>query len=413
MTPTSTGSWRPCATCTIAAWPTKSCEPSTCGSADVDRLRDLDRLKDEFLATVSHELRTPLTSIAGMTEMLLGEEDRFSAEETRYLLGRIDANVNDMTAMVERILDYSRLQAGRVVVRAEVLDLAVVVSDLVDKMQATLQRHVVELAVPSLLVRADADALANVLRNLLQNAAKYSPPVSRVEVGARADGDDVVAWVRDEGIGIAVEDRSKIFRHFYQAGDRHRWRRHRPQHRPPIRAAQPRTAVAREHAGRGVDVLLLAAVFGFGRVVRRSVNRERSRGLWTTDCAASSSEPVRGPRRRGRVGFTACDHRGVAIATVPARPVDTPRFPPRALMVGAGVLLLLLVVVVGLELQSMRGPVSVDAAASSEIAQHRVTGGYVAAQGSGRRSSWGTRSPSWSGWPRSRCGRWFDETGAA
>jgi PAS domain S-box-containing protein len=187
-----------------------------------DRLRDVDRLKDEFLATVSHELRTPLTSIAGMTEMLLTADGRFSEEETRYLLERIDANAGDMTAMIERILDYSRLQAGQVALRIEVLDLASLVTGLVDRMGETLERHLVEVHVAPLPVRADSHAVSNVLRNLLQNAVKYSPPVTRIEVGARPEGDKVVVWVRDEGIGIAPEEQSKIFRHFYQAGDRHR-----------------------------------------------------------------------------------------------------------------------------------------------------------------------------------------------
>ncbi len=189
---------------------------------DADRLRDVDKLKDEFLATVSHELRTPLTSIAGLTELLLNDHGRLPAAESHHVLERISANATEMTSMVERVLDYSRLQAGRVELRIEPLDLSAVVASLVDRMAETLKGHVVAIAVPPLAVRADAGALTTVLRNLLLNASKYSPAGTRIEIGARANGDEVVVWVRDQGIGIAPADQSKIFQHFYQAGPYHR-----------------------------------------------------------------------------------------------------------------------------------------------------------------------------------------------
>jgi PAS domain S-box-containing protein len=185
--------------------------------AAAEQLRAADRLKDEFLATVSHELRTPLTSIIGFSDVLL-RHDAGDPALQRRLLDRVAANAEEMHAMVEQILDVSKLEAGRVLVDPRPVRLAGYVTDCLDTLADRLAGHDTEIDVPAdLTVVTDTDALSHVLRNLVTNAAKFSPPGSKISVRAERAGPEVVISVADEGPGIAPEDHNRVFERFFQA----------------------------------------------------------------------------------------------------------------------------------------------------------------------------------------------------
>jgi PAS domain S-box-containing protein len=185
--------------------------------AEADQLRDMDRLKDQFLATLSHELRTPLTSVRGFSEVLLRRSEQLDPSTRDELLGRIHANAVEMEDMVQQLLDFSRLQARRVEVMLEPLDVADAVESIVDRLAHHLGRHEVVVAIEPCQAMADRRAVDHVLRNLLTNAARYSDEGTTIEVtGGLADGEVHVA-VRDEGIGIALEEQSAVFQSFYQS----------------------------------------------------------------------------------------------------------------------------------------------------------------------------------------------------
>jgi PAS domain S-box-containing protein len=183
-----------------------------------ERLRELDKLKDEFLSTVSHELRTPLTSITGFARVLQrGEAD---AGMAATMLGRIAANAEEMAHMVEQLLDFSRLQAGRVSVQMRPVEVATAVRRSVDWLAHQLADRSVTVDVDaSLTALADEDALGHVLRNLLTNAAKYSHPGAAIRVSASVDQDEVAVAVADEGIGIPPELHELVFERFYRGPD--------------------------------------------------------------------------------------------------------------------------------------------------------------------------------------------------
>lgn len=186
-----------------------------------ERLRELDRLKDEFLSTVSHELRTPLTSITGFAGILQrGDAD---AGMAATMLSRIVANAEDMSHMVEQLLDFSRLQAGRVNVQLRPVELATAVRRSIEWLAHQLAEHEVAVDIdPGLVVKADPDALGHVFRNLLTNAAKYSPAGTAIHVTASpaVDNDsDVVVAIVDEGSGIPAEMHERIFERFYRGPD--------------------------------------------------------------------------------------------------------------------------------------------------------------------------------------------------
>lgn len=186
--------------------------------AAADRLRDLDQLKDEFLSTVSHELRTPLTSIVGFSRLLAaGEVDGALEGE---LLQRIAANAAEMEVMVEQLLDFSSLEAGKKMVYIEAVDVVAAATSAVDRLAHHLSGHETKLETPErLMAMADSEGLGHVLRNLLTNAAKYSEAGTTVTIRTELDGDRVLVSVQDEGAGISPEVRDRVFERFYRAPD--------------------------------------------------------------------------------------------------------------------------------------------------------------------------------------------------
>lgn len=184
---------------------------------EMGRLREADRLKDRFLATVSHELRTPLTAVRGFGSVLRQQWTRLGEPERDQLLDRIIANATSMETMIEQLLDFSRLQAGRVQVDLGPLDLGEVVDEMVDFLELQLSEHEVVVETNGLRVTGDRFAFGHVLRNLLTNAAKYSNVGTRIEVEAELAGDSVRLHVRDQGIGIAPEDQRRVFQSFFQS----------------------------------------------------------------------------------------------------------------------------------------------------------------------------------------------------
>lgn len=184
---------------------------------EMGRLREADRLKDLFLATVSHELRTPLTAVRGFGSVLRQQWSRLADPEREQLLDRIITNATSMETMIEQLLDFSRLQAGRVEVDLEPLELGEVVSEMVDSLDLHLDEHDVVVETNDLRVIGDRFAFGHVLRNLLTNAAKYSSTGTRITIEAEQLGDAVHLHVRDEGIGIAPEDQRRVFQSFFQS----------------------------------------------------------------------------------------------------------------------------------------------------------------------------------------------------
>jgi two-component system, OmpR family, phosphate regulon sensor histidine kinase PhoR len=179
-----------------------------------ERLRELDRLKDEFLATVSHEMRTPLTAISGFAELLWKSPDHQDRDEW---LKRVRANASAMGEMVEELLDYSRLEAGKVALQVRPLRLREAALRCIDLVGDALGQRRISLEIPDdLEVAADERALERIFANLLTNAAKYSPEGSVVRVAATVDNGMAVTSVKDAGEGISPAEQERVFERFYR-----------------------------------------------------------------------------------------------------------------------------------------------------------------------------------------------------
>ncbi|WP_026987779.1 sensor histidine kinase [Fodinicurvata fenggangensis] len=187
-----------------------------------ERLKELDRLKDDFLATVSHELRTPLTAIRSFGELLADNPDTDAEQRARFL-DIIVKESERLTRLINQILDLARMEAGRmdwemseVEPRTVVMDALAATAGLFDEREVTLEVEVPE-GLP--LLRVDRDRLMQVIVNLLSNAVKFCrSPDGEVSVQAALQGDSVVVSIRDNGPGITPEDHERIFERFQQAG---------------------------------------------------------------------------------------------------------------------------------------------------------------------------------------------------
>jgi signal transduction histidine kinase len=181
-------------------------------------LREVDRRKDEFLATLAHELRNPLAPIRQAAA--IGSAPRASAAQLRWSHGVIERQVRHMARLLDDLLDVSRITRGTLELRREWLDLRSVVDAAVETSKPAMDAkgHLLRVSVADDLPQINADGLrlAQVLANLLNNAAKYTDAGGRVELTVKREGDEVLIRVSDTGIGIEAEALPRIFQMFSQ-----------------------------------------------------------------------------------------------------------------------------------------------------------------------------------------------------
>jgi signal transduction histidine kinase len=204
-----------------------------------DRLKELDRLKSNFLATVSHELRTPLTSIIGYSEMLVEGLAGEMTPEQREFVQTIRDKGEQLLQLIKGLLDLSKLESGTMSLRKSQTDILGVLRDVSATVTPTARKKDVEIVVEVEnglpLIWADAERLRQVFLNLTENAIKFTPPKGRVTLSAKLTSVDaarpedaggvvilaarrtaVEFRVADTGIGIPENERSRVFDAFYQ-----------------------------------------------------------------------------------------------------------------------------------------------------------------------------------------------------
>lgn len=178
-----------------------------------EALREADRRKDEFLATLAHELRNPLAPIRNAVQILrLKDAPEAMHENARDM---IDRQARNLARLVDDLLDVSRVTLGRLLLQTKERELKQVIEDAVEASRPTIEasQHTLSIAFPNEPVWVDADPtrLPQVFINLLNNAAKYTPPGGHISLAAAREGDTVVVRVRDTGIGIAPEALPQVF----------------------------------------------------------------------------------------------------------------------------------------------------------------------------------------------------------
>jgi PAS domain S-box-containing protein len=182
-----------------------------------ERLRELDRLKDDFIGMFSHELRTPLASILGYAEILM--EDGVTGPEADHCVEVIDRNAKRLLRLAGDLQLLAQINSGQMPTQFRTADLADLAACAVEEMRPEAERKHIDLvlsatAVPHLAV--DPTRIAQLLGNLLSNALKFTPDGGKVEVGLGTEGDWAVLTVADTGMGIPAADRERIFERFFR-----------------------------------------------------------------------------------------------------------------------------------------------------------------------------------------------------
>lgn len=187
---------------------------------DVTREREIDRQKSEFVSVASHQLRTPLTSIKWFLEMMLDGDVGKVSKEQAELLNQVSQSTERMIDLVNKLLNISRIESGRVRVDPKPTDLNQLWDNVIFELTPLVKERSLEFKAkkPSLPpINTDAKLLREVMTNLLSNAIKYTPLKGKVALAAKAGAEEIEFSISDSGIGIPAKEQGKIFHKFFRA----------------------------------------------------------------------------------------------------------------------------------------------------------------------------------------------------
>jgi signal transduction histidine kinase len=174
-------------------------------------------LRDDFISVASHELRTPVTSLRVYTEVLQRQVIKRGDEATSRVLGKMNSQIDKLSLLIGDLLDVSKIESGTLALRLEAVDLVRLVEEVVETIQATADKHRIELkGQVTQPVRADRDRIGQVVSNLLTNAIKYSPQADCVLVRVGDKDGFATVDVEDFGIGMDKVHLNRIFDRFYR-----------------------------------------------------------------------------------------------------------------------------------------------------------------------------------------------------
>ncbi len=187
--------------------------------SDVTWRHEADQIRDRFLGVLSHELRTPVTSIYGGTQLLLGRGSKLDPATRNELLVNVAAEAERLQRMIENLVAMARIERGAELFGARPVLADRIIKQLVERERGLWPEVSIKLVAggPVQMVAADEDYLAQIMRNLLSNAAKYGGPGSNVEVSLEDGEGEVLVRVRDDGPGFDAADADRLFTLYYRA----------------------------------------------------------------------------------------------------------------------------------------------------------------------------------------------------
>ncbi|MDQ3955980.1 MAG: HAMP domain-containing histidine kinase [Actinomycetota bacterium] len=242
------------------------------------QLAELDKLKDRFLAITSHEIRGPLTAILGGIETIRQRGNRLSPQQRKSMEEIVANQAQQLARLVDDLLVTSQLQAGKLALAPQMVDLEDVIKQALDAAASLRRDHLLELFIEPVRCEIDADRVTQIVRNLVENAFKYTPRRTRVAITSRATNNGIQIEVADEGPGIPAESKDSLFEAFSRISQ---------------------TAAGRAGMGLGLHVVSQLVVAMEGRIDLNSSSRGTTFSIFIP--APVESQPTR------RLGIVAGD----------------------------------------------------------------------------------------------------------
>ncbi len=188
---------------------------------DITEQKQLQQQKDDFIAIASHELKTPVTSIKGYAQILQRILEQKGHTDIASMMSRMDNQVNRLTALINDLLDVTKINSGQLQFNHAEFDLNELLTELLEDLQSTTQQHkLLKHVNGAAMIYGDKERISQVITNLVTNAVKYSPNADKVDIGIEVNINETIVYVQDYGIGIAANDLNKVFEQFYRvSGD--------------------------------------------------------------------------------------------------------------------------------------------------------------------------------------------------
>jgi PAS domain S-box-containing protein len=184
---------------------------------DITDRKALERQKDDFMAIVAHELKTPITSIKGYAQVLAMQLSDLGNEEVSQVQRRMEVQINNLTNLIEKMLNAARIESGELQFKKEKFDLTLLVNELVQDVQQSAKAHrLIFTPTSSVFAIGDKAYTAQVIINLLSNAIKYSPQADQVIISIRQEKENLICSIQDFGFGISSDQKSTIFEKYYR-----------------------------------------------------------------------------------------------------------------------------------------------------------------------------------------------------
>ncbi len=186
----------------------------------LEEVKIVSKRKSDFISAVSHELRTPLTSIKGYASIILAGKLGQLPEEARLRLDKINRHSDELTSLVNDLLDISRIESGKVIMKSEPLDLGDIAADMLDFFGVQAKEKQVQLSCViergAFIVGADPGQIKRVFINLIGNAMKFTPPDGKITISANKIDNLIQVNISDTGCGIPDDAKERIFEEFYR-----------------------------------------------------------------------------------------------------------------------------------------------------------------------------------------------------